>query len=117
MPSAKHFDVLGLGCAAVDDILYVEQYPPPDAKIHVLKRERHCGGLAATALVAAARLGAGCAFAGTLGYDEGSEFVLETFRRERVNIEHAVRRRDAEPVRSVIIVDEKRGTRNIFADV
>src|ERR1044071_3929876 len=82
----KKLDVLGLGCAAVDDIFYVEQYPPPDAKIHVLKRERHCGGLTATALVAAARLGARCAFAGTLGYDEGSEFVLETFRREGVDV-------------------------------
>src|ERR1043165_5428249 len=115
MARRKQFDVLGLGCAAVDDILYVKQYPPADAKIHVLRRERHCGGLTATALVAAARLGAKCAFAGTLGYDEGSEFVLQTFRREGVNVEHVVRRKDAAPVLSVIVVDENRGTRNIFA--
>jgi sulfofructose kinase len=114
MSVRKQFDVLGLGCAAVDDILYVDEYPPADAKIHVSHRERHCGGLTATALVAAARLGAKCAFAGTLGFDEGSEFVLETFRRERVNVEHVVRRRDAAPVLSTVIVDEKRGTRNIF---
>ncbi len=55
MARGKQFDVLGLGCAAVDDILYVEQYPPADAKIHVQRRERHCGGLTATALVASAR--------------------------------------------------------------
>jgi len=113
----RRFDVLGLGCAAVDDILYVGQYPPADAKIHVRRRERHCGGLTATALVAAARAGAKCAFAGTLGFDEGSEFVLETFRRERVDVRHAIRRKNAGPVRSVIIVDEGAGTRNIFADV
>lgn len=117
MAVRKQFDVLGLGCAAVDDILYVDRYPPADAKMHVLRRERHCGGLTATALVAAARLGAKCAFAGTLGFDEGSGFVLETFRREGVNIDHVVRRKMAGPVRSVIIVDEKRGTRNIFAYV
>lgn len=117
MSRRKQFDVLGLGCAAVDDILYVDRYPAPDTKMHVLRRERHCGGLTATALVAASRLGAKCAFAGTLGFDEGSEFVLETFRRERVNIDHVVRRKAAGPVRSVIIVDEKHGTRNIFADV
>jgi sulfofructose kinase len=117
MPTRKQFDVLGLGCAAVDDILYVDQYPRADAKIHVLRRERHCGGLTATALVAAARLGAKCAFAGTLGLDEGSAFVLETFRREGVNTDHAVRHKGAGPVRSIIIVDEKRGTRNIFACV
>jgi len=117
MARTKQFDVLGLGCAAVDDILYVDRYPPADTKMHVQRRERHCGGLTATALVAAARLGAKCAFAGTLGFDEGSEFVLETFHREGVNVDHVVRRRTAGPVRSVIIVDEKRGTRNIFAYV
>src|SRR5689334_10384700 len=117
MPARKQFDVLGLGCAAVDDILYVERFPRADEKMRVLRRERHCGGLTATALVAAARLGTKCAFAGTLGSDEGSEFVLETLRRERVDVRHTVRRRDAGPVRSVIIVDELRGTRNIFASL
>jgi sulfofructose kinase len=117
MASAKHFDVLGLGCAAVDDILYVEQYPRADAKVRVLRRERHCGGLTATALVAAARLGAKCAFAGTLGFDDGSEFVLETMRREGIEVCHAVRRKDAGPVRSTIVVDEAKHTRNVFADV
>src|SRR5881394_3288054 len=117
MAGRKQFDVLGLGCAAVDDILYVEQYPRADAKIRVLRRERHCGGLTATALVAAARLGAKCAFAGTLGFDEGSEFALGTLRRERVDVRHVVRRREAAPVRSVIIVDEGRGTRNVFASL
>jgi sugar/nucleoside kinase (ribokinase family) len=111
------FDVLGLGCAAVDDILYVENYPPADAKVYVHRRERHCGGLTATALVAAARLGARCAFAGTLGLDEDSNFVLETLRREGVNIDHVVRRRGAGPVRSTIVVDERRGSRTIFAHV
>ena len=117
MPGRKQFDVLGLGCAAVDDILYVDRYPPADAKIHVLRHERHCGGLTATALVAAARLGAKCAFAGTLGLDEGSAFVLETFEREGVDVRHAIRKRNAGPVRSTIVVDEQRGTRNIFAYV
>jgi sulfofructose kinase len=117
MAVRKQFDVLGLGCAAVDDILYVEQYPRPDAKVRVLRRERHCGGLTATALVAAARLGAKCAFAGTLGFDEGSEFIFEVMRREKIDMRHAVRRKEAGPVRSVIIVDEQRRTRNVFADV
>src|SRR5512132_2352500 len=113
----KQFDLLGLGCTAVDDILYVPHYPPADTKMPVRQRERHCGGLCATALVAAARLGARCAFAGTLGDDEGSRFVLETFRREGVDVRHAVRRAHSGPVGSVIVVDETRRTRNIFYDV
>jgi sulfofructose kinase len=117
MSGRKQFDVLGLGCAAVDDIVYVDQYPPADAKVRVLRRERHGGGLTGTALVAAARLGAKCAFAGTLGFDEGSDFILETMRREKIDVRHVVRRNDAGPVRSVIVVDEQRRTRNVFADV
>lgn len=108
------FDVLGLGCAAVDDILYVPTYPAADGKVEVRQRERHCGGLTATALVAAARLGARTAFAGTLGSDPDSQFVLHALAREGVNTRHVVLQEGAGPVRSVIIVDETHRTRNIF---
>ena len=113
-PAQKECDVLGLGCTAVDDILYVHAYPTADTKVEVRLRERHCGGLTSTALVAAARLGAKCAFAGSLGGDDDSRFVLQTLRREGVNLKHLVRRDQARPVRSVIIVDERKRTRNIF---
>lgn len=110
----KRFDVIGLGCTAMDDILYVPIYPPPDGKVEVRLRERHCGGLTATALVAASRLGAKCAFAGTLGRDAESKFVLGVLKRERINTRHVVTRDDAGPIHSVIVVDETRRTRNIF---
>ena len=51
------WDVLGLGCTAIDDLLYVPAYPEPDSKMQFRRKERHCGGLTGTALVAAARLG------------------------------------------------------------
>ncbi|PYI89094.1 MAG: hypothetical protein DME26_01975 [Verrucomicrobia bacterium] len=83
----KAFDILGLGAVAVDDFIYVEHYPQPDEKARVVRRQRKCGGLTAIALVAAARLGARCAYAGVLGHD------------------------------ALIVVDQQRGTRNIFFDV
>ena len=110
------FDVLGLGCTAVDEILYVTRYPAADAKIEVRRRERHCGGLCATALVAAARLGARCAYAGILGDDEDSRFVLGALQREGINTGKVVRRVGAGPVCSVIVVDGTHGTRNVFYD-
>ena len=110
------FEIVGLGCSAVDDILFVPRYPAADTKLEVSSRERHCGGLTATALVTAARLGARCAFAGTIGDDDGSRFVLDTLVREKVDISQAIRRAGAGPVRSVIIVDQRRRTRNIFYD-
>lgn len=111
------YDVLGLGCVAVDDLLYVANYPEPETKVQVRRRERQCGGLTATALVAAARLGARCAFGGVLGDDTDSRFVLETFRREAIDTEPMVRRAEARPIRSTIIVDEGRQTRTILYDL
>lgn len=109
--------MLGLGCVAVDDLLYVGAYPPADAKTPVLRRDRQGGGLTATALVAAARLGARCAYAGVLDTDELSRFVLEGFTREGIDISCVVRRPGARPVASTIVVDERRGSRNIFYDL
>ena len=68
------FDILGLGAVAIDELLYIDGYPEADAKVRVQRRERQCGGLTATALVAAARLGASCVYAGTLGVGELSHF-------------------------------------------
>jgi sulfofructose kinase len=109
-----NFDILGLGITAVDDLLYVAEYPPPDTKEHVRTCQRQCGGLTATALVAAARLGSRCAYAGVLGEDEFSRFVLRRFEAEGVDIAHVRRRPGVRPAHSVIIVDEGRKTRTIF---
>src|SRR5947199_2569853 len=111
------WDVLGLGCVAVDDLLYVPAYPPPDSKVRVRRRERQGGGLTGTALVAAARLGARCAFAGVLGNDEDSCFIEDNFRRYGVDTSTVIRRPGARPIRSTIIVDEWGHTRTIFFDL
>ncbi len=108
------YDVLGLGCVAIDDLLYVESYPAADSKVRVRRRQRQCGGLTGTALVAAARLGARAAFAGVLGDDELSKFVLDRFRAEGIDVCHVRRQPDARPIHSTIIVDESTKTRTIF---
>jgi sulfofructose kinase len=110
-------DVLGLGAVAVDDLIFVEVYPPPDAKARVVRRERHCGGLTATALVAAARLGGRCAYAGVLGHDSLSEFVVHCLEAEGIDVSRAPRTASAGPVYSNIVIDQRRGTRNIFYDL
>ncbi len=117
MSSLERFDILGLGCVAVDDLLTVAAYPPADAKVPVLGRRRATGGTTANALVAAARLGARCAFAGALGADPDSQFVLETFHREGIDTRHGVFRRGVRPIRTVVIADQSRQTRTIFYDL
>ncbi len=110
----KRFDVLGLGCAAVDDLLYVPKFPAADQKVRVSRRARRCGGLTAVALVAAARLGARCAYAGCLGTDDYSEFVAGHFAREGVDISLAPRLSEAHVIHSTIVVGEDTGSRAIL---
>ena len=64
--------------------------------------------------MAAARLGARCAYAGVLGEDEDSRFVIDCFRREGIDTGHLVRRPEARPIRSTIVVDETHRTRTII---
>jgi sugar/nucleoside kinase (ribokinase family) len=111
----KRWDVLGFGAVTVDDLIYVERYPMPDTKVAVLDKQRQGGGLVGTALVAAARLGAHTAFAGMLGDDELSAYTLAEFQREGVDCAPVLRRPDARPIHSMIIVDRTNGQRSIMA--
>jgi sugar/nucleoside kinase (ribokinase family) len=111
------FDVLGLGCVAIDDLLYVPGYPVPDTKVQVRRRERQCGGLTATALVAASRLGSRCAYAGVLGDEPLSQFVMDHLQKEGVDTSYVRIREGARPIHSIIVVDESRLTRTILYDL
>ncbi|MGA2611982.1 MAG: PfkB family carbohydrate kinase [Spirochaetia bacterium] len=114
--NAGAIDVLGLGAVTVDDILFLKEFPRPDSKMAVLRRERHAGGLAGTALVAARRQGRSCAYAGSLGEDGLSLFVLERFRAEGIDVDHVVRRPGTRPFHATILVDTSRITRTILFD-
>ena len=107
-------DVLGLGAVAVDDILYLDEYPRPDTKMAIRKRERHAGGMAGTALVAARRMGCTCAYAGSLGSDELSGLIIRNFVTEQVSVEHLVRAEGTRPFHSTILVDTRATTRTIL---
>jgi sulfofructose kinase len=115
--STPIFDILGFGAVAVDELLYVDQYPPAESKIRVHRRTSQCGGLTGTALVAAARLDARCAYVGMLGNDELSQYVLDCFKCEGIDTTHCRRRDSARPAHSTIIVDERHKTRTVFASL
>lgn len=110
----KRWDVLAIGCTTVDDLLYVRAYPAAEAKVPVERRERQCGGLSGTALVAAARQGAVCAYGGALGDDEHSAFVRGALLAEGVDLSPTAHDPRAAPIHSTIIVDRTAHTRNIF---
>jgi sulfofructose kinase len=111
---SERCDILGLGCAAVDDVLYVRSFPRADEKVRVARALRRCGGLTGAALVTAARMGATCAYAGRLGADEASQYVADYFESEGIDVSHAPRLAEARVVTSTIVVGQDIGSRNIF---
>lgn len=111
---SERFDILGLGCVAVDEVLYVPSFPRADEKVRVASALRRCGGLTGAAMVTAARMGATCAFAGCLGTDEASQYVADHFAREGIDVSHAPRLAEARVVTSTIVVGQDIGSRNIF---
>ena len=107
-------DIIGFGAVAVDDLLFLQNYPQSNAKAEVLKRDRFAGGLAGTALVAASRLGEETAYFGVLGDNELSKFTLDEFYKENVDTSLCLRREGAKPIHSTILVDQSSGSRTIL---
>ena len=107
-------DILGLGLSAIDDTLYLSGEVVSDKKVRVQARERNIGGLTVGALIAAAKLGASCVFAGRLGTDHDSDWVAVALGRAGVVV-RAPRVQHAGPVMSTVVVQPD-GARTIFFD-
>ncbi|MDR1613605.1 MAG: PfkB family carbohydrate kinase [Planctomycetota bacterium] len=110
------FDIVGLGVATVDDFIVVPEYPERNSKHPVVGTARQGGGLTATALVAAARLGCRTAQLIGLGQNELSRFLRQSLAREGIALFENPDARDAEPFHSVIISEASTGERSILWD-
>src|ERR1700745_216735 len=111
----KRYDVLAIGVAAVDDLLYVSSYPPSNVKISVTARERHGGGPACTAIATVGTLKGRSAFCARLGNDDLSSHIEHLLQQCNVDTTHIIRDSDAAPYHSSIVVD-LHGNRNVFYD-
>ena len=114
MSIAKTRDVLGFGCATIDELLYVDEWPERERKTPVRHIETQGGGLGATALVAAARMGARCAYAGMLGFDETSKRVAQILEAENIDLQLVRWHEDAGAIRAFVVVDTSHNSRNVF---
>lgn len=110
----EHWDILGIGTAAVDDLLYVNKFPVPDSKITIKDSMRQGGGQTATALTAAARQGARTAFCCRLGLDDLSDYTIRELEKEGVDCSFCIRDTEGSPYHSIIIVDLSTTTRTIL---
>jgi len=110
----KTRDVLGFGCATMDELFFIEEWPVADKKIPISRRETQGGGLGATALIAAARMGARCSYAGMLGRDETSKQITQLLRAEGIDVDLIAYHEEAGAIRAWVFVDTASQTRNVF---
>lgn len=105
-------DIVGVGFCCVDVLLRVEKIPRPEEGTRVLEVSRQGGGMVATAMVAAARLGARCGFVGWCGDDDLGRELLAEFAHYSVDTSAFVVRRGATSNLCYVLVDSRTAARS-----
>jgi len=83
---AKHWsNIFGLGGVTLDEVHSVIGRVEPDEVCYIQKTHRKVGGMTATALITAARLGANVTFAGAIGDDDKGIRIRDMLEVERID--------------------------------
>ena len=115
MGSQTHpVQVFGIGQCSLDYIGKVESFPLPDRKCEFTGMVVQGGGPVATALVALARWGISCAFAGVVGDDFFGRMILESLEAERIDTAGVLVRKGKDSQFAFIAAEPARGRRTIF---
>lgn len=110
-PAGRPYDVVGLGCAAMDVVCLMDKYPTQNEKVYALEMELHGGGPVGTGLVAVARLGYKTFFSGQMGDDFAGRFILSEFEKEGVEVHKNTVQPGKRSHVSICIVDKDSGDR------
>ena len=106
------FDVVCIGLATLDTIIDAAEHPQRDGRLVVRPFHRAHGGPAATAAVAAARLGARTAFIGAVPAGADGDAMLGALEREGIDVSGA-ERHSGPPAESIVLVDRATDSRSI----
>lgn len=112
--TSTQFDAVFVGIATIDTIALVDKYPESDSRTVTTNLERAGGGVAATAAVTAARLGAKVAFAGVVGADAVGAEIIDGLKAEGVNTDLIVVDSKSITATSAVIVSKSQSTRAII---
>ena len=106
-------DIVGIGICTVDYLVRVPHMPRNNARMRATGYLRQSGGLASSALVAAARLGAKTKIIGRIGDDEDGDFIRRELDEDGVNTTQLLVEAGTSSHVSVILVNECTGDRSI----
>lgn len=104
--------ITGIGYCSIDYLCMVPNIPIDD-KVEISKSLVQGGGPAATAIAAAARLGAKTAFIGAVGDDERGSNIIKSLSVEGINAGAIKIRKNAESPAAFCWIEEKSGNRSI----
>ena len=108
------FEVFGLGQCCLDYIGKIFSYPPLDTKCEFSDLVIQGGGPVATAMVALARWGVSCAFAGVVGDDQFGEMITSSLDQEKIDTSGVIVRNGFESQFAFIVAEPGLGRRTIF---
>lgn len=106
-------DIVGMGVCTVDYLVAVPRMPRNNENMKATSYLRQSGGLASSALVAAARLGARTKIIARIGSDDDGEFIRRELDEEGVDTAQLLAQPGTGSHVSVILVNEQTGDRSI----
>jgi sulfofructose kinase len=108
------FDVVGVGCVAVDTLGIYEGPIREDEKMQVYHTSRQGGGLVATGLVAVTRAGGTGRFIGKVGDDDHARFIVKDFDKEGVDTSCIQIVPGMSAIRTIGVINPAKGYRTLF---
>jgi sugar/nucleoside kinase (ribokinase family) len=112
--SAPRFDIVGIGVATVDLLALVDRFPAQEAVQQAHAMEMQGGGPVATALVAAARLGASAAMLDSVGGDWRGQQIVRHLAEEGVGVDAVAVHPGATSAVACVLVERGSGARTII---
>ena len=109
------FDVVGLGFCCLDELLLLDHIPRAEEQVTVHDRALEGGGMAATAMVAVARLGGRAAFIGAIGDDATGAQIRHGFESAGVDVTQLWLHPGSTSNRTFVLVDRRNAARSFLA--
>ncbi|MBN1874782.1 MAG: hypothetical protein JXA33_11180 [Anaerolineae bacterium] len=112
----NHPQIIGIGLTTLDVLLRLKEMPTWDTGARLSDFRLDGGGPVATAMAAAARLGARVGFIGTAGNDEAARIKIRLLEQEGIDLSHMVINDAPDDQVVVVYVHEETGER-LFSGV
>ncbi|WP_125589625.1 ribokinase [Companilactobacillus jidongensis] len=98
--------IVVLGSINIDTILNITRLPLPGETMAMHDRSTAGGGKGANQAIAAVRAGAETSFIAKIGQDHAADFMLNTFKKDNLDIQHVTMNEKAGTGKAYILLDD-----------